>query len=503
MVNTNNLFREVYVLAHTQHLKNKDIYEGGSKLTAVLDAEDLYGPEAVEPRLYKLQYGFTNAFLDIFVTENEKAKDGRVIDYYGEDEPIELGPDENMHDSMIELIARQAEKRQYLLGIGIMSSKRVGINHKEYGVTSRGLVKFAEVAMKALGIDIYQDPFRVKITGGTNGDVAGNAMRLLIERCPKVQITSIAAGAGALFDPLGVDVEELDRLLLKRDVVDFNPKALHTGGFLIFRHDRRKQGLKEMHRKLVRTKAGIEETWITVDEFHREFESLIVSVPADLFLPCGGRPETIDSSNWQELFAKDGTPSAKVIAEGANSYITPEAREEIQKRGIVVIRDASANKCGVISSSYEIIGNLLMTEKEFLANKEKYVQDVLRILDKRAEEEATLIFQRHQEQNGKKHYTEISNEISTEINMHYERLFDYFQSHSALVDQPLFMKVLLNHLPAMLRETRKYRMRAKNLPLKIKCAILSSEIASSIVYRGGWEPDFDVRLKEYLKDHFS
>ncbi|MEE9609788.1 MAG: hypothetical protein V3W19_00980, partial [Desulfatiglandales bacterium] len=36
--NANTLFREVFVLAHTQHLKNKDIYEGGSKLTVVLDA---------------------------------------------------------------------------------------------------------------------------------------------------------------------------------------------------------------------------------------------------------------------------------------------------------------------------------------------------------------------------------------------------------------------------------------------------------------------------------
>jgi glutamate dehydrogenase len=56
--NTNTLFREVFVLAHTQHLKNKDIYEGGSKLTAVLDAKDLDSPEAVTQRLYKLQYGF-------------------------------------------------------------------------------------------------------------------------------------------------------------------------------------------------------------------------------------------------------------------------------------------------------------------------------------------------------------------------------------------------------------------------------------------------------------
>jgi len=34
----NSLFRENYVLAHTQHLKNKDIYEGGSKMVTVLIA---------------------------------------------------------------------------------------------------------------------------------------------------------------------------------------------------------------------------------------------------------------------------------------------------------------------------------------------------------------------------------------------------------------------------------------------------------------------------------
>ena len=34
----NTLFREVYVLAHTQHIKNKDIYEGGSKMVTLLYA---------------------------------------------------------------------------------------------------------------------------------------------------------------------------------------------------------------------------------------------------------------------------------------------------------------------------------------------------------------------------------------------------------------------------------------------------------------------------------
>jgi glutamate dehydrogenase len=501
--NTNTLFREVYVLAHTQHLKNKDIYEGGSKLTVVLNAEDPDSPEEVTQRLYKLQYGFTNAFLDIFVTDNGKVKNKDVVDYYGEDEAIELGPDENMHDAMIELIAKQAVKRGYLLGMGIMSSKRVGINHKEYGVTSRGVIKFSEIAMRELGVDTSRDPFNVKITGGTNGDVAGNAILLLLERCPGVKIRSIAAGAGALYDPSGADPKELGRLALKKDIIDFNPKALHQGGYILFRRERKKDGLRELHRKLIRTDSGVSEQWITADEFYREFENLIFAVQADLFLPCGGRPETIDDDNWQDLFTPNGSPTARVVSEGANSYITPNARKEIQKRGVVVLRDASANKCGVISSSYEIIANLLLTEKEFLKEKETYVVNVLDILDKRAEDEANLIFKRHREEEGKRLYTEISNAISTEINDHYARLFAFFRDRPELSDRLPYRKVLLNHLPALIREQPKYRARIKKLPPKIKYAILASEIASYIVYHGGWEVDFESRLDGYLKEAFK
>ncbi len=214
----NTLFRENYVLAHTQHLKNKDIYEGGSKLVVVLRAPDLPTKEQLNQLLYKIQYGFINAFLDIFVSTDGKVKDPRVVDYYGEDEAIELGPDENMHDLMIETIAELSVKRGYVLGIGIMSSKVVGINHKQYGVTSTGVVTFAEIAMREQGIDIRKDPFSVKFTGGPNGDVAGNAMRLLLERCPRVAVRLIVDGTGALVDPNGLDRGELSRIVLKEDV---------------------------------------------------------------------------------------------------------------------------------------------------------------------------------------------------------------------------------------------------------------------------------------------
>jgi glutamate dehydrogenase len=498
----NTVFRENYVLAHTQHLKNKDIYEGGSKMVVVINAPDLQTKERMNQRLHKVQYAFINAFLDIFVTEHGKAKDPRVVDYYGEDEPIELGPDENMHDAMIETIAELSVRRGYLLGIGIMSSKRVGINHKEYGVTSTGVVKFAEIAMRELGVNIRTDPFSVKFTGGPNGDVAGNAMRILLGRCPKAAIRLILDGTGALCDPAGIDRGELSRIVLSGDVEVFRPGKLHPGGFLLYRNERRTEGLRELYKRVDRTEEGVMPSWVTMDEFHKEFDGLLFTVPADLFLPAGGRPETVDGTNWRRFFGVDGAPTARVIVEGANSFLTPEARTQLQKRGMVVLRDASANKCGVISSSYEIIGNLLMTEKEFLAHKEEYVRDVLTILEKRAEDEALLIFRRKREAGATLSYTEISDAISVEINGHYARMFDFFRSRPAVAQTPPYRRALLSHLPRFLRENTRFRRRIARLPVKYRWAILSSEIASTIVYRGGFERDLEGDLNRYAAKMF-
>jgi glutamate dehydrogenase len=499
----NSLFRENYVLAHTQHLKNKDIYEGGSKMVVVLYAPGVQTRERMTQRLYEVQWCFIQAFLDIFVTQGGKAKDPRVVDYYGEDEPIELGPDENMHDSMIESIAVLSRQRGYILGIGIMSSKEVGINHKEYGVTSTGVVTFAEVAMRERGIDVRKDPFSVKFTGGTNGDVAGNAMRILLDRCPEVAIRLILDGTGALYDPAGADRVELSRILLKEDVDAFDPQRLSPGGFLVYRSVRKTEGLRELFRRVERTGQGVAERWVTMDEFHKEFDSLPFTVKADLFIPAGGRPETIDGSNWKRYLAEDGSPSAPVIVEGANSFITPEARGKLQESGTVILRDASANKCGVISSSYEIIANLLMSGKEFLDHKEEYVRDVLAILEKRAGDEAELIFRRRKESGGTTPYTEISNALSWEINGHYAKLFDLFRGRPELALARPFRDAILAHLPAFVREHPKFRGRVRNLPPKYLAAILAAEIATTIVYRGGFETNFEADLKNYLGKMFA
>lgn len=497
----NNLFREAYVLASTQHLKNKDIYEGGSKMVVMLDAADLSaaGDERETCRLYKLQYGIANAFLDLFITRDGRVTDPRIVDYYGDDEPIELGPDENMHDGMVEAIASLSRRRGYLLGIGIISSKRVGINHKQYGVTSTGVLSFADIAMQEVGIDIRRDPFRVKLTGGPGGDVAGNCLRLLLARCPEVRIVLVLDGTAAAYDPGGLDRDELRRITLQHDLDAFDPARLGAGGLLLLRTGRRMEGLKELHRRFTREAGGaLTEQWVPLDDFHREYASLVFSVEADLFIPAGGRPETIESANWREFLLADGRPSARVIVEGANSFITPAARTELQRNGVLLMRDASANKCGVISSSYEIIANLLLSEREFLQHKERYVADVLTILEKRAADEARLILRRHRECGGSLSYTELSDRISQNINSLYHRLFRFFSERPELCLRPPFRAALLRHLPALLREEPAFRRRLSRLPVKYRAAILAAEIGASLVYSGDRDLDFEEMVRRHL-----
>lgn len=480
----NTLFRENYVLAHTQHLKNKDIYEGGSKMVSILNTRPGTPPATVLQYLYKLQYGFANAFLDLYVTENGKAKDPRVVDYYGEDEPIELGPDENMHDVMIELIAQLAVQRGYLLGAGIMSSKKVGINHKEYGVTSIGVIRFAEVTMQeTLGIDMHTDPFSIKITGGPNGDVAGNSMRLLLERCEQVQIRMIVDGTAAAFDPEGLDHDALRKVILKADLDAFDANALHEGAFIIYRSQKKHDGMRDLYKQLKKTSLGLEEDWISTDEFNKIFNQLTFTVETDLFIPAGGRPETIAMHNVDQFFKEEGEPSARVIVEGANSFITPDARRVLQHRGVVIMRDASANKCGVISSSYEIIANLTLSEAEFLAHKQQYVNDVIAILNRMAEQEARVVIKRQREAGGKITYTDISTQVSQEINAHYARMFAYFQANPHLVHEAAYKQAMLAHMPALI-QTEQFKERIERLPEKVKYAILASKLASSMVYFG-------------------
>ena len=124
------------------------------------------------------------------------------------------------------------------------------------------------------------------------------------------------------------------------------------------------------------------------DEGARMRNTMHNRVKADAFIPAGGRPNTVDINNWEQFLDEEGKPTSGLIVEGANLFITAEARQKLfEEAGVTVVKDSSANKAGVICSSYEICAAMLLSEQEFLDNKEEvrkvyiyiYIEGVIHI----------------------------------------------------------------------------------------------------------------------------
>jgi len=450
------LFDEVTALAHSQQHKNKDIPEGGSKAVILL------GPLGDIDLAVK---SLANSLLDLIVADGDRPTLPEVADYIGHEEIIYLGPDENITPDHIRWIVARAAKRGYRWPSAYMSSKpETGINHKVYGVTSLGVMVFAEEILKLLGIDPHKEPFTVKFTGGTRGDVASNAMRILIrDYGENARILAATDGHGALFDPDGLDHGELLRLC---DNV---------------------LGVSEFDKSKLRGQGAFALSTSDPDGRHQR-DTLHNTVAADLFIPSGGRPDTINEKNWQDFLDAQGRPTARAIVEGANIFISDPARDHLQDKGVLIVHGASANKTGVICSSYEILAGLALSEEEFLAAKEEYVPQVLTILGDRARAEARLIIREYKASGGTRRMTEISMALSKEINtladMIDAALKEGYPSAQALRDDPDLYALLLAYCPRLLSERYADRL-IERVPLSHLRALLAAFSASRAVYAEG------------------
>merc|ERR1719152_1067716 len=86
----------------------------------------------------------------------------------------------------------------------ISSKPAAGFNHKQYGVTSEGVNVFLRVALEEAGFRPESEPFTVKMTGGTNGDVAGNMIRFLArDYNGNARVVGICDGTATAEDPAG------------------------------------------------------------------------------------------------------------------------------------------------------------------------------------------------------------------------------------------------------------------------------------------------------------
>lgn len=449
-------FDEVYNLSYAQQLKNKDIPEGGSKGVILVNCTKLdqkYKKFALRAGVKK----FTDAMLDLMVEDTKPY----IKDYYGKDELIYFGPDEQVIPEDIEWITSRGATRGYPIPAALMSSKAdAGFNHKEFGVTSEGVVVYFDVAMKHMGKDPKKNPFTVKITGGPDGDVAGNLMKFLIrDYGDNTKVVGIADGFGVAEDPDGLDNQELLRLVDEGlPITSFNTDKLGPNGIMLTGDN---------------------------EEGNTRRNSMYYRVKADCFIPAGGRPNTMNSSNYKLFFDEEtGKPSSPLIVEGANIFTTPEARKLLFEEGNVkIVKDSSANKCGVITSSFEIASSMLLTKQEFIDNKKELVEDVLTKLRSLARQEGELLFREFELYPG--NLPHFSERISFAITKVSDAIADMLKDVGH--DDELFKELqplILEKLPEKIVELAGDKV-FDNLPLEYQKNAIAKALAAKIVYKEG------------------
>jgi glutamate dehydrogenase len=206
-------------------------------------------------------------------------------------------------------------------------------------------------------------------------------------------------------------------------------------------------------------------------------------VKSDVFVPAGGRPATINMNNWQSFLDADGVPSSPLVVEGANLFTTPAARQALfDAAGVTFVKDSSANKCGVITSSYEILLSMMLETPEFLAMKNRFVPEILAKLRAVAETEAQLIF-REMRIDQTKPFPVVSAEVSAAIT----RLHDALDQHiGSLSDEEMgeFQHVLCEHLPGEATKSLVGKLQER-VPRQYQNAIVACVIASRMVYKEG------------------
>jgi glutamate dehydrogenase len=529
----NNTFLECYNLALTQHLKNKDIPEGGSKAIILLGPLERLESEAlifrneledaeipsneIENRLtvfkeeqkWEFVYQAQRSFVESLITLVNCNPDGtlratHIVDYWKRPEYLYIGPDENLHNHMINWIADYSSKCNYKPGSAFISGKQKnGINHREYGVTSLGVNVYMHAVLKHLGLDPFKDSFTIKMSGGPDGDVAGNQIANLYRfYLNTANLVALTDASGTIQDLGGLNLKTLFDLYKQgKPIKYYPPEQLHEGGFLVDKDMKRHETNYVQYTRCWRKHRGkVLEDWLTGSEMNHLMRNNVHQTKADIFIPAGGRPRTLNDTNIKDFLDQTGKPTARAIVEGANLYLTGKARKMLEKLGVIIVKDSSANKTGVIASSFEVLCGLGLGDTIFAENKQSIIAELLERLKQCASNEAQLLLRTHQETG--EFLTDISEQISERINQFTYQILDYLDTiplNNDLKD-PLIRCFLRYCLPTMRGKFREELL--KNIPDHHKKAIIACHIAAQIVYHKGlkWFPTI-VDILPVLLEH--
>lgn len=465
--NDSALFEECYNLAYTQQLKNKDIPEGGAKGVILLDSNKVgsHTQSAASGRDCFVKY--MDALLDCML------RPAGVFCHCPNEELLFFGPDEGTADCM-DIGARRARDRGHRFWKALTTGKSVrfgGVPHDVYGITTCGVRTYVRELYRSLNL---QEESITKVqTGGPDGDLGSN--EILRSKDMTVALVDVS---GVAFDPAGLARVELERLArARKQISSFDRVHLGEGGFLVLVSD---ENITLPDGSFWRTGLDLRDQFIST-KYAR----------ADLFVPCGGRPATINATNVKHLLSH-GSPW-KMVVEGANLFITEPARRKLEEAGIYMIKDSTANKGGVTSSSLEVLASLAMSpsdhdllltasedESDLPEFYKKYVEEIIRRIEENCRDEFNVIWAACSNTKGEKMMMiDSSKKLSQDINS--------LQDHiaKAELNDELLREVLKNALPEMLVKRNGLDALLQRLPPAYVKATAANWLASKYVYEHG------------------
>ncbi|KAJ1665010.1 NAD-dependent glutamate dehydrogenase [Coemansia sp. RSA 1813] len=468
-INQRTLFDENYSLASTQHRKNKDIPEGGSKGTILLNSN-------AQDKSFVAFEKYVDAMLDLLLTGQSPGIKDPLVDRLGRNEILFFGPDEGTAGYM-DWASQHARKRGAPFWKAFTTGKSQelgGIPHDTYGMTTRSVHQYVLGIMRQLELDEAEcTKFQ---TGGPDGDLGSNEIKISNDRT-----TAIVDGSGVLCDPQGIDRTELTRLADARQMIQhFDLAKLGPQGFRVLVDD---------YQVTLPDGTLVQDGLAFRNTFH-----LNKMAVADFFVPCGGRPESIDINNVAALFDEDGSTRFKYVVEGANLFFTQDARLRLEKAGVHLFKDASANKGGVTSSSLEVLAALSFTDSEFgrlMCRQEdgtlpsfyqEYVADVQTAIEANAAREFECLW------NEAKRTSKPKSILSDELSVAIVELRKSLESTNLWDNVPLRRLVMCEALPARLLEELGVDTILERVPQNYLKAIFGAYLASHFVYEYGTDP---------------
>ncbi|MFV0436083.1 MAG: NAD-glutamate dehydrogenase domain-containing protein [Desulfopila sp.] len=514
-----------------QRLKHKDICESGSK--GVVLPQPQYASQG-----RNALNDYTEGIMDLIIP------DAAIVDYFGRQEMVFFGPDEGTAPFMDD-VANHAREKGYPYWRTLTTGKSIGIPHDTYGLLTDGrtfglfdrgrqgvelqiegrsiaVTDEMDTIYREIGESIEisgmttssimssfrtmiayhnenEEDLNLMITGGPDGDLGANQIQSY-----KGKICLVIDGGSVLFDPEGLDKKELMKLAFKRNssprlnTLAFPLDRLSRGGFFV-----------PIGGKNIALPDG------TVVEdgtlFHRTFLSNLACrkyiADADIraFIPCGGFKDTVNYRNVKDFVGL--FEELRFIVEGANVFFDDSARRYISEHTpIRQIKDTTANKGGVFSSSIAEVLTAFLLEEEYeerllgdSVTRWALTRNVIDLVRKYSCLETSLLLSLHDANPSAPLFelTEKSSEMIFALQDCLEKYLETLHSDSTLVWQ-----VMEQYIPAILREKLGkdsiVALLQKPHLKPYRDAILTKKLASMAFYRFGG--DWEAYLSEVKHD---